>query len=105
MGSISSAASTEGRGFRVPGSSEKNNDRGQVHPDEQANDCSEASIYDAVRNSLDVKTKKNVLQPPQQGSDYGARDNFAKTGFVWAGNMVDHDQGGKRERKCRYRKK
>src|SRR6266851_543736 len=108
MGSISSTArtaSTEGSGFSVPGSSEKNDDRGQVHPDEQADDRGKASIHDAVRNSLDVKTKKNVSQPPQEGSDYGARDNFAKTGFVGTRNMVDHDQGGKREHKRRYRKK
>src|SRR5882724_4737487 len=98
-------ASAEGSGFRVPGSSEKNDDRGQVHPDEQANDCSQASVHDAVRNSLDVETKKNVSQPPQQGSDYGSRDNFAQTGFMGTRNMIDHDQGGKREHKCRYRKK
>src|SRR6266446_6927007 len=105
MRSISSTASAQGSGFSIPGSSEENDDRRQVHPDEQANDCGEASIHDAVRNSLDIKTKKNISQPPQEGSDYGSRDNVAKPGFVGTRNMVDHDQGGKGKHKCRYRKK
>src|ERR1700719_3855295 len=92
-------------GFGIPGGAEENDDGRQVHPDEKTDDRGQTAVHDAVGHTLDVKSEKNIGEPPQERGDDGARDDVAKTGFLRTRDTVDHDQGRERKDKGRYGKK
>ncbi len=77
-------AGADGSSFGIPGSAEKNDDRGQVHPDQETDDRGKAAVHKAVGNTPDIKSKENVNEPPQERCHNGARDDIAKAGFLRA---------------------
>src|ERR1700756_360556 len=89
----------DGSGFGIPGGAEENDDGRQVHPDEKTDDRGQTAVHDAVGYTLDVKSEKNIGEPPQERGDDGARDDVAKTGFLRTRDTIDHDQGGEEKEK------
>src|SRR5438105_3784850 len=94
-----------GRCFGIPSRTQKDDDRREVHPDQEANHRGEAAVDNAVRNAPDINSKHNVDKPPEQRGDDSAGDDVAYAGFLRPCDAIDHCESGKRKRECGYGEK
>src|SRR5882724_1853626 len=94
-----------GRCFGIPSRTQKDDDRREVHPDQEANDRGEAAVDNAVRNTPDINSKQNVDKPPEQRGDDSAGHDVAHAGLLRPSDAIDHCESGKRKRECSYGEK
>src|SRR5882672_10563565 len=90
--------------FRVPGSPQEDDNGGELHPDEQADDGGETAIDDRVGHFSDVVAKQNIHKPPEKGRDDRSRQDVAQTVFLRAGETIDESERQKRKQHGRKRK-
>ena len=80
--------------FGVPGGAEEDDERGNLHPDEEADDGGETSVNEAIGDFADVETEDDVGEPPEEGGDGGAGEDVGEALLIGAGDPVDKGKGG-----------
>src|SRR6267143_667268 len=89
MGPRSSAAL---RQLRVPGGAKKDNHRGKLHPDDQADYGGQPAVNNAVRHAANVNSEEHVYQPPQESCDHRTRHDIAHAVFLGPRHTINHRQ-------------
>src|SRR6266404_4550106 len=89
---MSLCSSAAFRQLRVPGGAEKNNHRGKLHPDDQADHGGQPAVNNAVRHAANVNSEEHVHQPPQECSNHRAGQYFAHAVFLRPRYAINHRQ-------------
>src|SRR6266403_1699684 len=97
MGSRSLAAFCQ---LSVPCGTKKNDYRGKLHPDDQADHGSQASIHYAVGDAAHILSKEHVHQPPKQRRDHCPRQYIAHAVLLGTRDAIDHCQRQHSEQEC-----